>query len=80
MDAPWIILGTILTGIALLVWLLMRDVRKEEERPRRWWQKKKRKKLHPVKTTPSECPFGGTSLGIPPTSDHPGVRGDCGGF
>ena len=81
MDASWPIPVGFLAGIALLVWLLMRDVRKERERPRRWWQKKKwDKKRRPVTESSPECPFGGVAN--PPIPPHQcGGGGEhCGGF
>lgn len=88
MLTNWLIGMSFPAGIAFLVWLLMRDVRKETERhPRRWWQKKKRK----MRSCPTRLndipPVGGIMPppNLPSTSPHCGDHhygggGDCGGF
>jgi hypothetical protein len=75
-----------LTGFALLLWSLARDVHRENDCPRHWWQnKKRRKKVRFSKGDrgPSECPFGGVVPNIPSThcgGHHYGGGGDCGGL
>lgn len=81
MDTGWLVVMAFPSGIALLLWSLSRDIRKENERPRRWWQKKKRwKEYRHIRTNemPSVYPIGS----LTPPSHHCGGHhyggGDCG--
>jgi hypothetical protein len=84
MFTDWLLGMSLPAGIALLLWSLARDVRREDQRPGHWWQnKKRRKKYRPVIS--SGIPAVPPGLSLTPTSQHCGGHhygggSDCGGF